>query len=325
MRSGSLHRYIFLWLLLTSMTEPAWSQADIVLQTALIKKEALQPGRSLLLPDPFDSINALKTLFPGKYYDLTKSSGYTNRFVSWKCPACTVNRYPDVNGVEDEPAFPFREGVATRLINVMNLTDAGGGRYKMLAFNHSVFDEDGLQTGRFSGGLLSLAKFTKTDSGWLMRSFQPAIGAYGAFASCPAPEAILIGADQYGFLIKHVNGGGGGPFDGSYFLLAGANGKYSQVMEAHRVSRSNTEEGQSSWDSRLAVPVSEKKYFRDIVVTTSGTYVQNKDEEVLPMLVDKVKDIRSCKFRFTTTYVYTAAKGYAFKAISEVELTDIRR
>lgn len=325
MRPGAFYRYIFFCLLLTCIVPPARGQADVTLETAIVKRDALQPDRVLLLPGSFDSIKALKALFPGKYYDLTKGSGYANRLVSWKCPDCAASKYPDVNEVEDEPSFPFREGVATRLINVINLKDASGGRYKILAFNHSVFDEDGLQTGRFSGGLLGLAKFAQTDSGWLMRSFQPAISAYGAFASCPKPEALLIGDDQYAFLVRHVNGGGGGPFDGSFFVIAGANGKYSQVMAAYRTGRSNTEEGQSNWASELTVPASRKKYFRDIVVTTSGTYVPHKYEEPLPVLAEQVKGIRSCKFRFTTTYVYTAAKGYELQAVSAVTLTDVRR
>lgn len=317
--------YLFTLFMILAAT-PVHSQSyDADLEIKEISNTAFTPGRTLLLPDPFDSIKALKTLFPGKYYDLTKRSGYDNKVVNWQCKTCKAQQYIDVNGLSEHPSFPYEDGVATRLINVMNLTDAAGGRYKMLAFSHSTYDVDGFRTGRFSGGMLGLAKFTKTDSGWLMRSFQPAIGAYGAFSSCPAPGALLIGEDQYAFLVRHNNGPGGGPFQVSYFLIAGANGKYSQVMTAYSTDRTNTEQDESIWESKLSVPVSTKKYFRDIVITTSGRYFANKEEDVLPELAEKIEGIRSCNFRFTKRFVYSAAKGYEDIGAENIILTDVKR
>lgn len=317
--------YIFTLFIILTAT-PARSQSDYTdLGIKEVSSAVLNPGRTLLLPDPFDSIKALKTLFPGKYYDLTQRSGYDNKVVNWQCKTCKKQQYKDVNGMEEDPSFPYEDGVATRLIKVMNLTDAAGGRYKMLAFNHSTYDADGFQTGRFSGGMLGLAKFTKTDSGWLMRSFQPAIGAYGAFSSCPAPNALQIGEDQYAFLFRHNNGPGGGPFRASYFLIAGANGKYSQVMAAYSTDRTNTEPDESSWESTLSVPASSKKYFRDILITITGRYFANKEDEVLPDLAEKVKGVRSCNFRFTQRFVYSAAKGYGQTGTENITLTNVKR
>lgn len=279
------------------------------LQIKNLPDTVLSTTRSLIIPEPFDGMTVLRKLFPGKYYNLDDGA-YKNRLISWGCKSCKRKQIDDVNGVEDNPVFPFTEGVATRLLNVIDLKDATGGQYKIVAFNHSAYDSDGMQTGRFSGGILGLAKFTKTDSGWLLRSFDPAIAAYGAFQSCPRPKAIKIGEDQFAFLIEHSNGPGGGPFFKTYFLLAGANGKYSQVF-SEGVERASPEAYESSWTSEFLVPESSKKYFRDIVIKTKGIYMMG-DEEALKIdeIHNQMKGFKSCDFSFSRRYVYSTSKGY---------------
>src|SRR6185503_3756970 len=147
-------------------------------------------------------------LFPGKWYDLSARSGYKDQLISWYCPACKTAIYTDANTeYGDTIQFPYPGGVATRLINVFSYTDSSGKQYKLISFNHSAYDPDGLQTSRFTGGLLGMAKFVRIDSGWQLQIFQPAIGAYGSFSQAPAPEPIRIGDHQYAYMIPHVNGG----------------------------------------------------------------------------------------------------------------------
>ncbi|MGF6928234.1 hypothetical protein QFZ48_003734 [Chitinophaga sp. W2I13] len=295
--------------LLAGWVAACFAQSDEYLKKKNVPDTILQ-NRTLLLAGTFNAQKALLQLFPGKYYNLTKDS-YRNELINWECKTCKPKPYPDVNE-DGNPVFPYPEGVATRLINEMDFKDATGLQYKVISFNHSVFDEEGFQTSRFTGGLLGLAKFVLTDEGWKLRMFQPAIQAYGAFSKCPTPKPLLIGDDQYAFMIKHSNGPAGGPYYGDYFLVAGINGGYQQVMAAHNAERTEVgaEEGLSSWSSEYTVPAGDKKYFRDIVITLKGTATAT-DTDGLP---DEVKSLLKGKkkIRFTAVkrYVYMGSKGY---------------
>jgi hypothetical protein len=279
--------------------------------------------RALTVAGPFDGTKVLKQLFPGKFYNLSEKN-YKNELISWECKTCTAKTYHDANGVEDEPVFPFAGGVATRLLTVLDLSDSKGGQYKILTFSHSEYDPDGLRTGRFIGGLFGLAKFSKADNGWVLKHFQPAIGAYGAFASCPTPKALLIGEDQYAFSLEPMNGPGGGPFSADYYLVAGANMAYSQVLAAYDVERAKDEYG-TEWKSDITVLQGDKKYFGDIVIITHGTYHANEDESFFDNFQNKIKGLKSFKFSFTRTYVYSAAKGYELKNTSDLTMTEVKK
>lgn len=265
--------------------------------------------RNLLIADPFDAQKALLQLFPGNYYDLS-SDGYTNKLISWECSTCTPKACPDVNEIE-ENNFPDKDGVATRLLNVMDFSDASGMKYKVISFNHSEYDTDGIMTGRFSGGILGLAKFVQTPEGWKLRMFQPMIGAYGAFSHCPEPVPILIGQDQYAFLIRHLNGGAGGPFTGAFFLIAGDKGTYQQVMSVYGTERTEggEEEPTCFWKSEIRCAVSDKQFFRDIIVTTKGTYYASDKEGMPDIVSSRIKGKQKGSFTIEQRYVYKG-KGY---------------
>ena len=133
------------------------SAQDDIVQLKNVSDTILNTKRTLKIFDPLNGIKTMQQLFPGKFYKLSDD----NIFMSWKCKSCKPEVYTDVNGVEENPSFPYAEGVATRLENTINYKDSKGNEFKMLVFNQSVYDADGLQTGRFSGGLLGLAKFQK--------------------------------------------------------------------------------------------------------------------------------------------------------------------
>lgn len=227
----------------------------------------LNTSRSLKIADPFDGIKTIQKLFPGKLYHLADK----NTFISWTCKNCKPTPFIDVNGVEGDQLFPYSEGVATRLLSNIDYSDSKGNQFKILTFNHSVYDEDGLQTGRFSGGLLGIAKFAKNGTLWEMKSFQPGVAAFGAFAQCPTPKLLQIGEDQYAFTLLHVNGGAGGPFEGYLYLVAGFGGKYQPILEVPEYQLTNV--ASTKWTSSYAVaPDSNKKYFRDIIIKTNGSF-----------------------------------------------------
>lgn len=237
------------------------------LQLKNISDTLLNPKRILKVSDPLNGEKTMQKLFPGNLYHLSDK----NTFISWKCKSCKPSPFLDVNGVEGDQMFPYAEGVATRLIANIDYSDSKGNQFKILAFNHSVHDEDGLQTGRFSGGLLGVAKFAKNDNVWEMRSFQPAVAAFGAFARCPTPKLVEIGEDQYAFTLIHANGGAGGAYEGYLYLIAGFGGKYQPILEVNNYQLTNS--SFIAWSgSYKVVNENSKKHFRDIIITTKGTY-----------------------------------------------------
>lgn len=298
----SLIRFGILFLFFTSICS---AQEDIQLKS--VSDTVLNTKRTLQLPDPLDGVKTMQKLFPGKLYKLSDN----NTFLSWKCKTCKPAAYTDVNGVEGDQLFPYREGVATRLLENINYTDSKGNQFKLLFFNHSDYDADGAQTGRFSGGLVGVAKFAKNDNVWQMRSFQPAIAAFGAFSRAPSPKLVEIGDDQYAFTLVHSNGGAGAPYYDYLYLIVGLNGKYQPLMEVDNYRLSNNGGG-TNWSSTYkVVNDSSKKYFRDFIITTTGFYRQSKggDEEYEVDMPAEVSEMAKTKKQFN----FSIEKHLSFK------------
>ena len=294
-----LIRLSFIFLMFTSIC----SAQDDIVQLKGVSDTILNPKRTLSVADPLDPVKTMQKLFPGKSYNLSDH----NTFLSWNCKKCKPASFIDVNA-EGDQLFPYTEGVATRLLSNIDYTDSKGNQFKLLFFNHSVYDADGLQTSRFTGGLLGVAKFAKNGNKWDMRSFQPAVAGFGAFAQSPKPKLLEIGEDQYAFTLLHVNGGGGGPFDGTLYLVVGLDGKYQPIMEAFQYQLTNIED--IDWSSSYkVVNDNNKKYFRDIIITTTGTYHKPKtDAEYDVSLLEEVNEMTKTKKQFT----FTIEKRYTF-------------
>lgn len=281
----------------------------------------LSPTRVLELPDPFNEQKALQQLFPGKYYNLS-TKDYKNELINWECKSCKTQSLIDIN--EEAPFdFPYKEGVATRLLNTISYSDSAGTQYKMLFFNHSWYDAEGFQVSRFTGGTLGLAKFVLTGNKWVMKFFQPAIGAYGAFSQCPKPVPVMIGHDQYAFMLTVQNGPGGGPFASSYFLIAGTGGAYKEVMSAYAVGMTadGEEDPAPTWDATYSVPESDKRFFRDILVTFKGEYVSNAIDGLPEEVRAPAKATGKKKGRFTMTKRYVFKWGKGYQPTADVKVT----
>ena len=271
--------------------------------------------RSLLLPEPFDGYRAMRKLFPGRFYDRPrekKEDPFFSRLVSWECRSCVPKPYTDVNQDSAEP-FPYKEGVATRLLGMSDFSDAEGRQYKVVFFNHSQHDADGILMSRFTGGLLGLAKFVKTDSGWRLLLFQPALAAYGAFSQSPVPQTVKLGEGQYGFLVDHINGGAGGPYWDDYFLLAERGGHYRQVLVSSGVGTTSSLENPSDWKSIFRVSSGGKQRFNNFVITIKGVYYANADNEGLPELKGSFKNGEHGNFTIVRVYEYKGRQGYVLK------------
>jgi hypothetical protein len=220
----------------------------------------------------------------------------------------------------DTLLFPDPDGVATRLLKVFSYTDSSGREVKVMSFNHSGYDPDGIQTGRFSGGLLGFAIFVHGDSSWQLEKFQPAIAAYGAFSQAPKPQLLKIGEGQYGFVIDHVNGGAGGPFWQNTYLIADVGGAFRQILAAYGTGRTAGFDGKSSWTATYAVIPSHKRVYRDIVITSKGNFVSPDPERLPTELKDKVKTGQEGEFTIRYLFVYSAKEGYQEQLPAKVTL-----
>jgi len=284
------------------------SAQDDIVQLKNVSDTILNTKRTLKIIDPLDGIKTMQKLFPGKLYKMSDH----NTFVSWKCKSCKPAVYTDVNGVEEDPLFPYMEGVATRLDTTINYSDSKGNQFKMLVFNHSFYDADGLQTSRFSGGLLGLAKFSKNGNTWEMKSFQPAIAAFGAFSRIPALKLVEIGEDQYAFTLIHANGGAGGPYNAYLYLIAGFDGKYQPLMEVNNYRLSNNAEGNTEWSSSFKIiNDNNKKHFRDFAITTTGFYKKAKgtEDDYEVDMPNEVAEMAKTKKQFN----FVIEKRFSFK------------
>ncbi|GAA3756100.1 hypothetical protein [Flavobacterium ginsengiterrae] len=304
--------YILNFFLLVSISSFA-QEVDIQLKN--VSDTILNPKRVLKITDPIDGVKTMQKLFPGKLYNLADK----NTFISWKCKSCKPSPFLDVNGVEGDQLFPYTDGVATRLLANIDYADSKGNQFKVLAFNHSVHDEDGLQTGRFSGGLLGLAKFAKNGNVWEMRSFQPAVAAFGAFAQCPTPKLAEIGEDQFAFTLIHVNGGAGGAYEGYLYLVAGFDGKYQPILEVNNYQLTNS--SFISWSgSYTVVNDNTKKHFRDIIIKTKGSYniaakAQDEFDVAFPdEIAEMAKTKKSFNFEIERHFSF---KGKFYKMIDK--------
>jgi len=206
--------------------------------------------------------------------------------------------------------FPDPDGMATRLLSVFSYTDSNGREVKVMSFNHSGYDPDGIQTGRFSGGLLGFATFLHVDSSWQMEKFVPAIAAYGAFSQAPKPQPMEIGERQYGFVIDHLNGGPGGPFWQNIYLIAIVDGAFKEILAAYGTGRTTGFDGKSSWKATYAVILGDKRVYRDIVITCKGHFVSPDPARLPPELNGKAKAGQQGEFTIRHLYVYSAKEGY---------------
>ena len=289
--------YLSIFLFLFSLISSA---QDDVIQLKNVSDTILNQKRTLQVSDPFYPIKVMQKLFPGKLYKLSDN----NTFISWKCNDCKPVAYTDVNGVEGDQLFPYTDGVATRVLDNIDYVDSKGNQFRLLLFNHSNYDTDGAQTGRFSGGLVGIAKFAKNDNSWQMRSFQPAIAAFGAFSRAPLPKLVEIGEDQYAFTLIQANGGAGAPYSGYLYVIAGFGGKYQPIMELGYYNLTNNGQENTQWSSNyVVVNDGKKKFFRDFAITTTGFYRKAKgtedDYEVdLPKEINELAKTKK-QFNFT--------------------------
>ncbi|MBN9297013.1 MAG: hypothetical protein J0I41_08370 [Filimonas sp.] len=296
------------------------------LQKANLPDTILKTNRTLIMPDSLDAMAALRKLFPGKFYSLGDKKA-KNELISWECKSCAATTYNDVNEIEGPQQFPYKEGVATRLLSVINYTDAKGNRFKLVAFNHSVYDEDGLQTSRFSGGLVGVAKFSKFPGGWEMKSFEPAIAAYGAFSSAPSLKPLQIGEDQYAFTLLHYNGGGGGPAYGTLYMIGGYDGRYRQLLDAYQYGLINNGDNGTHWSGTVSVKDVSKQFFRDISVTIKGTYVApaaGEDNPIPSELKNMIAGRKKFDFTIERTYVHKGSKGYVQSGEGKAVVSNVK-
>jgi hypothetical protein len=160
-----------------------------------------------------------------------------------------------------------------------------------------------------------------------MKSFEPAIAAYGAFSQAPSLKPLMIGEDQYAFTLLHNNGPGGGPFYGTLYMIAGYDGHYKQLLDAYQYQLTNNEDNSTHWTGTVAVKDATKQFFRDIIVTLKGTYItppSGEDNPIPSELENLVKGKKHFEFTVERTYVNKGSKGYVLSGPGKVVLTNVK-
>jgi len=194
-----------------------------------------------------------------------------------------------------------------------------------MSFNHSGYDPDGRQLGRSFCGILGMAKFARVDSGWQLEIFQRAIGGYGSFSQAPTPEPLLIGNHQYGWVIRHVNGGPFTPYRHDFFLIAETGNSFHPILSSistawEGFAINDTGDGLSHWDYKYAVPPTDTRQFRDIMIEIKGRYFAKDTFGTLVGLKGKVQRRQKGNFRISRHFVYAEGIGYEEQLPAKVKI-----
>ena len=87
-------------------------------------------------------------------------------------------------------------------------------------------------------------------------------------------------------------------------------------MAAYGVERTevSAEENMSAWTSTCTVPASDKKYFRDIVITMKGTATADDTDRLPAEVKALLKGKKKIRFTAEERYVYKGSKGYELQS-----------
>ena len=210
-------------------------------------------GAQKILPGKtFIPSKALRSLIPGTYYTYTYDYAprKTERYVVWRCKNGATKK---MKGWYDEypEIYPNKDGNMTLCKDTIRyIADDGSENMLMEISTHDIQSIDCIYEGRTACAILGLALYTREGDHWLLQSFAPAIGCYGAFQYMPALHLIKLGKNKYGFYLLNSNGGAGGPYYTDLYLVSIVNGKFKVLLSSDGVRRSNT--GTSEWNMKIS-------------------------------------------------------------------------
>jgi hypothetical protein len=183
--------------------------------------------------DSLDPIEALKALFPGKFYPEYEFDEDA-QLVAWVCDSCpkkllAMEMYEDVEYLD---TFPSNWANFTQWIGSLPFTQ--NGIKQQVLFFSTGFDYPG--TGRFTGGILSAAVFAQTSNAWVLQSFTPLVTVEGSYNKAHPPRQVLaLNPQQSVFILEGglSNGAGSEYVYTSAFVFAMHEGEVVQALVDH--------------------------------------------------------------------------------------------
>src|SRR6478735_622818 len=164
---------------------------------------------SISISAPFNSVKALRLLFPGNFNIWDDDRGLDQYLVDWKSNASKIKF--ETNYFGEYIYFPFGKGNETRICDTLYYR-LKSKEYILVSFTSREFEVDGLRMGRFDGAVLGIALFEKQNQKWFLKAFNPAIVYNGSYSKACSPELAKLSSDEMGYKCLAMNGGAGGPF-----------------------------------------------------------------------------------------------------------------
>lgn len=261
----------------------------------------------LVLPDPFNSYQAMFKLFPGRYF---KSDGGVS-LSWWTAPNTPKQKFPDWANPwhpEEWPQrFPWADS-QTEHLGTCRYVNAKGEECVVLNMQSTEFGYGDIKSGRTTGAILGMALFIKEDGNWVLKNFNPAIGCYGSFQSTPEPIIARTEKGEVAFYFESDNGGAGGPRLGNTFVIVPTDSSFREVCTIRSSSR---EWHACCWNTDLKFE-SNGDPFPKIIATNEGV-IDGEDgmmgwDFVPPEVLKYARHHYKFKFKEVKEYIYTNDK-----------------
>jgi hypothetical protein len=226
---------------------------DDILTRPVLNVPAASIGKlGLTLDKPFNKIKAIRQLFPGHYYHLSRNEDIDDKLdlIVWKSKNYRTKQFPGWFLDELPEVFPYSMGHITQAGQTLTFKDDSGNKHLLLSFaTHPLGSIDDLGNGRYSCVIMGLAWFKEENNKWVLKHFAPGIGCYGSFKTLPPIHLTKLGTNNYGIFIHNSNGGPGQVYYSTLYIHAIVDGQFKMVLKEDDVERYNTMS--STWYSQI--------------------------------------------------------------------------
>jgi hypothetical protein len=224
----------------------------------------------MIVPDPFEPILALHAILPGNFK--LEDNEYTDsrmELIWWNCPNCPKKKITYEYIGDDAYDFPFDDINTTLFTASFDLGEKENEK-RLLVFNtyHDFYPEF---VGRFSGGIMGLAMFTRDAKGWKLTNFSSALGEFGSFSSAFVPGIVRVGKHNWLFDCTYSNGGAGGAYTPVVSFYINKGKSFERVYMDNFGMLNNTSHGE--WYSRIEAVDSMVKGYSDLHLITEGCFL----------------------------------------------------
>jgi hypothetical protein len=230
--------------------------------------------------DSVDPVLALKTLFPGRFYQDYHGSKNENA-VLWVCDSCPQIQIPGF----EEDGNEIRQ--TTFPDTTLNYTVACGSlvyRIKRTTycaiFFSTTYNGELPFTGRTAPGVLGISTWEKKENYWLLRSFAPGVVREGTFQTAHAPQnTTTIGPEQAAFVLKggYANAAGVGHLYHGLFLFGNVKGALRLLLFDYDAFCDVIDSRLTHWDTQIE-PVDSNMPYSDLLLITKGHYDASDDD-----------------------------------------------